>query len=132
MSNAFYPVAINMLTISHELDTVQTLTNMFFRGIVEGSVTVAIMASGTRLLFNNAESATFIELDDTIKTEYTDAVGMYIKKLHAASMDNSVWNTMSVPSHKYTTSPAGLSTSLSAYPSTNKISNTNPTLGTYP
>lgn len=107
MSNKLHPIAIEMRVGQYEIEAIQHLTDMFFRGIVEGAVIVATTASGTHLLFTNAESATYVELEENLKLEYISSVGYISKRMNSAITDNAMWSgTSAVPSQYYTTTGA--------------------------
>jgi hypothetical protein len=108
--------------MQYDLDTIQYLTNMFFRGVVEGDVIVCTTATGPRLLFTNAESATYVELDTGLKAEYADAVSHITKRL-----SDSMWSKGAIDPSAYL-SVGG--TSIAAGTLTNHTSVYNNTTGT--
>ena len=81
--SALYPLHIAAMSIGiNELDTVQYLTNMFFRGLIEGKVEIAITVMGPTLMFTNAQDVTFVQLDNSILNEYTESVTHVTKTMN--------------------------------------------------
>jgi hypothetical protein len=91
--SALYPLHIAMNIGVNELDTVQYLTNMFFRGVIEGRVEIAITIMGPTLMFTNAQDVTFVQLDNSILNEYTEAVAHVVQQINRAS-HNYFTNTL--------------------------------------
>lgn len=92
-----YPVSINMSVSQFDIETVQYLTDMYFKGVINGKVIVSITAKGTTLLFDNAEDVTYIELDDSVLRDYAESIQHVARKIshHVAG---SVWG--SIDDHK--------------------------------
>lgn len=129
--SALYSVSINNLnTMQYDLDTIQYLTNMFFRGVVDGDVIVCTTAQGSRLLFTNPESATYVELDTGLQAEYVDSVSYITKRLSWDSMKSDPSKPFTSGSSIYdaTIRPASLTNHTTLYNAgSNGIANFNST-----
>ena len=87
MSKQYFSKDIN-LVVSIDFNVIQELTDMYFYGLISGSVVYSVTSSGTMLLFDNQEALTLIELDPSI-------IENYVNKIRALSKSFS--NRMSWP-----------------------------------
>lgn len=76
-----YPVSIKMQVSQFNIETVQYITDMYFKGQIEGQVKVCITAQGTTLLFTNPQDVTYVELDTSVIEQYIQSVRHIEKQL---------------------------------------------------
>ena len=88
-----YPVSIKMQVSQFNIDTVQYITDMYFKGQIEGQVKVCITAQGTTLLFTNPQDVTYVELDTSVIEQYIQSV-RHIEKQLSSYKHRGFWHPM--------------------------------------
>jgi hypothetical protein len=83
--SGLFSVPIDLRVSMSNIETLQILTDMYFKGVLEGKATIAITASGACLLFTDPKDVTYVELDNAIINEYCQSVTALQRQLSAVS-----------------------------------------------
>lgn len=84
-----YPVNVDLHLSANDIDTYQVLTDMYFKGVINGEVILSITAKGTQLLFTNDQDVTYVELDNSVIEDYKKSVTALVKKLNSSIFDSA-------------------------------------------
>ena len=99
--SALYPVSINLNVNSDDIETYQVLTDMYFKGVIEGQAFISVTAKGTQLLFTHDQDVTYVELDNSILEDYKRSVTTLVKKLNNSIFESAYLNTNTVNNGHY-------------------------------
>ena len=104
--SALYPVSINLNVNSDDIETYQVLTDMYFKGVIEGQAFISVTAKGTQLLFTHDQDVTYVELDNSILEDYKRSVTTLVKKLNNSIFESAYLNTNTVNNGHYYIGPS--------------------------
>ena len=100
MSKQYHPKQINLEVSLIDISLLQELTDMYFTGVLNGSVLLTISAHGTSLMFDNAEDLTLIELDPSILKDYSSKIKTMVSRL-SRSVNPWTDNITASPAHQF-------------------------------